>query len=92
MPLKDGGGSSTRHTFLGRREGRIALPFPGTVVYLGHPVCGQQSPLVSHFWKTPSKRCVSQEISNHEMMMKMNHDTTLVVLGTHCYKPYKKIS
>lgn len=45
MPLKDGGGGSTRHTFLGGREGGIALPFPGTVVYLGHAVCGQQSPL-----------------------------------------------
>lgn len=92
MSLKDGGGSSNRHTFLGRRKGGNSTAFSWDCSISGPPTLRAASPLVSHFWKAPSKRCVSQEISNHELMMKMNHDTILVVLGTHCSKPYKKIS
>lgn len=92
MSLKDGGGSSHQAHFL-RKKGRWnSTAFSWDRGISGPPSLWAAIPSISHFWKTPSKRCVSQEISNHEMMMKMNHDTTLVVLGTHCSKPYKKIS
>lgn len=65
MSLEDGGsGNSARHTLLGRREGSDGTAFSWDCIISGPPKWGQPFPLVSHLWKAPSQRCVSQGIPN----------------------------